>query len=193
MCSFRDFFSNCITCCVFYIYLYIYFIPGRFSQTVWFTTFTTEPPFSGWMTWSASLVTYSSPLPLSLLYFFSPFLPGEVAKNIFSQTVKSGGERLRSQSCQDLLDLTCLCVFQKSVWQTRCWIFFFFFFLKERKNLWKALTRSSLQVCDGVRSFLTALMKPTGGGGRTGGRRLERGKDRGKQVCLKPSNVPDAH
>lgn len=53
------------------------------------------------------LLLSSSSLPT---LFLSPFLPQEAAKNIFSQTVKCAGEkeRLRSQSCQDLLD--CLCV-----------------------------------------------------------------------------------
>lgn len=56
------------------------------------------------------LLLHSSSLP-SL--FFSPFIPGEAAKNIFSQTVKSGGEnqRLRSQSClQSGAVCVCVCV-----------------------------------------------------------------------------------
>lgn len=71
--------------------------------------------FSGWMTRSSSLVIYSSALPLCLLHFSSPFLPREAAKNIFFQTVKCAGEneRLRSQSCQDLVDCLCVRVFKK--------------------------------------------------------------------------------
>ena len=91
--------------------------------------------------WSDSpqqLLTPQLSLPAS--FIFSPILPGDSAKNIFSQTVKRAAEkeRLRSQSCQGRLDLTCFCeCFQKSFWPDAG-----FFFLPSRgrtcEKLWHA-------------------------------------------------------
>lgn len=121
ICSFVDVFRNCTTCCRIF-----FFYPLKVLSDILLHYLDRSGVFfSGWMSWSSSLVTYSPALP----YFFSPSLPREAAKNIFSQTVKGGGEneRLRSQSCQEAAGPDVfVCVFSKILPMRRRMVFFFF-------------------------------------------------------------------
>lgn len=145
---------------------------SRFPKTFQFTTFTKEPAFlGGWPALPLSLLTLQ--LFLSPLYFSHLLFPRESAKNIFSQTVKSAGRKPKikiSKLCGRAGPDVCDC----------------FFFFEQRKKLWKALTRSGFQVCNGVRSFLTPLIKLTGAGGHM---RWKSGKDDSKASEVFSSNI----